>query len=428
MTSDFLVASRSVPSRLNAGAISGEYLSAASFLGIAGLILVDGADALWYPVGYTAGYLALLLFVAAPLRRSGAYTVPGLRRRPARARRVLRKVCTAFVLVIGWLYLLPQLQGAGLTVRHRDRSAAVDRLGGGRRDRGRDGGARRHALGDVRPGVPVLAQAHRARHPGRDRARGPVRHRPHVRPGRAAAVPATRPRCRCRHRSCSRCASPSTSSPAARSTGSRPTAAERWVAGSEHTVAAGHRAGLPQPARRCRSPAARRPTTRAGCSPFGGSEPHQLLATYSLILATFLGTMGLPHVLGRFYTNSDGRAARRSAVVVLAMLGAFYLLVTLLGVLSRFYTPELLVSGAQRRRGAAAADGRAGFRRRRGGRRRHRRGRGVGGVPVHLVGSAGEPGQRRGHRHDAAPGAGRRADGFPLATVLAGVLPVAASR
>lgn len=65
-TSDFYVASRTVGPRLNAAAISGEYLSAASFLGIAGLVLVQGPDMLWYPVGYTAGYLVLLLFVAAP--------------------------------------------------------------------------------------------------------------------------------------------------------------------------------------------------------------------------------------------------------------------------------------------------------------------------------------------------------------------------
>jgi len=55
-TSDFLVASRTVGPTANAGAISGEYLSAASFLGVAGLILKDGPDALWYPVGFTAGY------------------------------------------------------------------------------------------------------------------------------------------------------------------------------------------------------------------------------------------------------------------------------------------------------------------------------------------------------------------------------------
>jgi len=56
-THDFLVARRTVRSRRNAAAISGEYLSAASFLGIAGIVLKDGADALWFPIGFTAGYV-----------------------------------------------------------------------------------------------------------------------------------------------------------------------------------------------------------------------------------------------------------------------------------------------------------------------------------------------------------------------------------
>ncbi|WP_444544470.1 sodium:solute symporter family transporter, partial [Saccharothrix coeruleofusca] len=70
-----------------------------------------------------------------------------------------------------------------------------------------------------------------------------------------------------------------------------------------------------------------------------------LLETYSLIFATFLGTMGLPHVLVRFYTNPDGRAARRTALHVLYLLGLFYLFPTVLGVISRQYLPELLVTG-----------------------------------------------------------------------------------
>ncbi len=49
---DFMVAARAVPPFRNAAAISGEYLSAASFLGVAGLILKDGLGMLWYPVGY----------------------------------------------------------------------------------------------------------------------------------------------------------------------------------------------------------------------------------------------------------------------------------------------------------------------------------------------------------------------------------------
>ena len=75
-TRDFLVARRRVSPHQNAAAIAGEFLSAASFIGIVGLVLKNGPDELWYAIGFTAGYLALLLFVAAPLRRSGAYTLP----------------------------------------------------------------------------------------------------------------------------------------------------------------------------------------------------------------------------------------------------------------------------------------------------------------------------------------------------------------
>ncbi|GAB3950215.1 hypothetical protein GCM10027614_50290 [Micromonospora vulcania] len=96
-----------------------------------------------------------------------------------------------------------------------------------------------------------------------------------------------------------------------------------------------------------------------------GDDDRGLFATYSLILATFLGTMGLPHVLVRFYTNPDGAAARRTTLVVLALVGAFYLLPTLYGVLGRIYTPQLLVSGQTDAvvvllPGAALGDGLAG--------------------------------------------------------------------
>ena len=113
---DFLVAAREVPPGLNAAAISGEYLSAASFLGIAGLIVSQGLGALWYSVGYTAGYLVLLLLVAAPLRRFGAYTIPDFAEGRF-ASRGLRRAATALVLIIGWFYLLPQMKGAGITLQ-----------------------------------------------------------------------------------------------------------------------------------------------------------------------------------------------------------------------------------------------------------------------------------------------------------------------
>ncbi len=115
-TPDFLIASRAVGPVLNASAISGEYLSAASFLGVAGMVMYFGYDVLWYPAGYAAGYLFLLLFVAAPLRRFGAYTVPDF----AEGRfdsPIFRRIAVVFVLLIGIFYMLPQMKGAGLTFR-----------------------------------------------------------------------------------------------------------------------------------------------------------------------------------------------------------------------------------------------------------------------------------------------------------------------
>ena len=113
--SDFFVAGRSVGVFWNASAISGEYLSAASFMGIAGMLMRTGYDALWYPVGYATGYLFLLLFIAGPLRRFGAYTIPDF----AEGRfdsPLFRKIAVTFVLFIGLFYTMPQMKGAGVTM------------------------------------------------------------------------------------------------------------------------------------------------------------------------------------------------------------------------------------------------------------------------------------------------------------------------
>ncbi len=115
--SDFFVAGRSVSVGWNASAISGEYLSAASFMGIAGMVMSSGYDALWYPVCYACGYLFLLLFIAGPLRRFGAYTIPDF----AEGRfdsPLFRKIAVCFVLFIGFFYTMPQMKGAGTTLAY----------------------------------------------------------------------------------------------------------------------------------------------------------------------------------------------------------------------------------------------------------------------------------------------------------------------
>src|SRR5947207_11481119 len=114
---DFFVAGRNVSVGWNASAISGEYLSAASFMGVAGMVMSSGYDALWYPVCYACGYLFLLLFIAGPLRRFGAYTIPDF----AEGRYdspLFRKIAVVFVLFIGFFYTMPQMKGAGTTLAY----------------------------------------------------------------------------------------------------------------------------------------------------------------------------------------------------------------------------------------------------------------------------------------------------------------------
>ncbi|WP_193611086.1 sodium:solute symporter family transporter [Nocardioides lijunqiniae] len=268
-TSDFFVASRSVRPALNASAIGGEYLSAASFLGVAGLVLTFGADMLWYPIGWTAGYLLLLVLVAAPLRRSGAYTLPDFAEARLGSRQV-RTLCSVMVVAIGWLYLLPQFHGAGLTLR-----AAI--------------GAPIW-LGPVIVGLVVLAN---------------------VTSGGMRSITFVQ-------------------------------AFQYWLkltalllpAAVLLVVWAGEG-----------SPGSRMPADADWSVPLASGGTEGLYLTYSLIVATFLGTMGLPHVVVRFYTNPDGRAARRTTLVVLALLGVFYLLPPVYGALGRIYATELAASG-----------------------------------------------------------------------------------
>ena len=236
-TSDFYVAGRTVSPRLNASAISGEYLSAASFLGVAGLIYDRGVDMLWLPVGYTLGYLVLLVVVAAPMRRSGAYTLPDF----AEARlgsRAIRLVSSAARR--RHRLALPRAPVPGREPdpdpRHRrPRVGRWVRRHGRHRPRRR---RRRHALDHLRAGRPVLDQAHR---PGRARLRAaralvpvglagaagrPVVEHPAVpRPAPTTTRPTARhPRCSpsasarwaCRTCSCATTPTPTASAPAAR--------------------------------------------------------------------------------------------------------------------------------------------------------------------------------------------------------------------
>jgi len=79
--------------------------------------------------------------------------------------------------------------------------------------------------------------------------------------------------------------------------------------------------------------------------PSAGPGDLEVYRTVSLMVALLLGTLGLPHVLVRFYTNPDGVAARRTTVIVLVLLSVFYLFPTAFGFLGRAFAPDLAASG-----------------------------------------------------------------------------------
>src|SRR3979409_355546 len=74
-TSAFFAAHRQITAWQNGWAVAGDYMSAASFLGIAGLIAFNGYDGFMYSVGWLVAYLTVLLLIAEPIRHTGKYTM-----------------------------------------------------------------------------------------------------------------------------------------------------------------------------------------------------------------------------------------------------------------------------------------------------------------------------------------------------------------
>lgn len=342
-TSDFYVASRAVSPLRNASAIGGEYLSAASFLGIAGLVLAFGADMLWYGVGYTAGYLVLMAFVAAPLRRSGAYTVPDFAEARLESTRV-RRLTALLVVFTGWLYMLPQLQGAGLTLRTVTAAplwvgpvvvtavVMVTVASGGMRS-ATFVQAFQYWLKLTALAVPVIFlvlawRADGAPWPGGDT---PPRFR-------EATTVSVQQSVRVQ------VDEPVTVTVRGSIDGHRVDGTRVRLEPGEYRIGEGAKVAFPAGAE-VPHPEGQPPRDgRDWSRPLSGTN-HPVYGTYSLLVATLLGTMGLPHVIVRFYTNPDGAAARRTTWAVLWLLSAFYVLPPVYGALSRLYTPELLMTG-----------------------------------------------------------------------------------
>ncbi|MBN6033471.1 cation acetate symporter [Amycolatopsis sp. 195334CR] len=338
-TSDFLVASRRVSPLLNSAAVSGEYLSAASFLGVAGLVVKDGIGSLWYPVGFTAGYVAMLVLVAAPMRRSGALTVPDF----AEARLaspVLRRIAAVVVLVIGGLYLVPQFRTAGLVL------GAV--------------GGTPYWVGVVIAGVAAATTL----------SLGGMRAATYVQAFQfflklaLFLVPAAwlvfqvGPDVRAQAVDPAEFTHFSHDTTIEFRVGAtldfREPTAVRAADGTPELIPAGRQeieagrtivfpAGAPAPSVDNHAPGGpgwELPTLDLQ------NAGYPVLSTWAVLIATMLGTMGLPHVLMRFHTSIDGRAARKTAALTVLLLSAFYLFPGIYGVLGTVLVPHLYLSDA----------------------------------------------------------------------------------
>ena len=114
-TSEFYVAGRGVPPIFNGMAIGADWMSAASFIGMAGTIMLLGYDGLAYIMGWTGGYLFLAILLAPQLRKFGRFTVPEFigDRFNSKAALVLAAICT---IIISFTYSIGQLSGSGVVI------------------------------------------------------------------------------------------------------------------------------------------------------------------------------------------------------------------------------------------------------------------------------------------------------------------------
>ncbi|ACQ81615.1 SSS sodium solute transporter superfamily [Beutenbergia cavernae DSM 12333] len=111
-TADFYAGGRAFTGQQNGIAIAGDYLSAASFLGIAGAIAVYGYDGFLYSIGFLVAWLVALLLVAELLRNTGRFTMADVLSFRMRQRPVRMAAATS-TLAVSFFYLLAQMAGAG---------------------------------------------------------------------------------------------------------------------------------------------------------------------------------------------------------------------------------------------------------------------------------------------------------------------------
>src|SRR5919201_486134 len=115
-TAAYFAAGRRITGWQNGLAVAGDYMSAASFLGIAGMIAFSGYDGFMYSVGWLVAYLLVLFVIAEPMRNTGKFTMAdGLvyRMRPG----PVRSAAAVATIAISASYMMAQMVGAGSLIK-----------------------------------------------------------------------------------------------------------------------------------------------------------------------------------------------------------------------------------------------------------------------------------------------------------------------
>ena len=332
-TLDFYLANRQVGPFLNACAICGDYFSAASFLGVAGAVYASGLDGVWFATGFAAGFLVVLFFLAAPLRRAGQFSIPDFLAHRFGSSHV-RIVAVAIVQLIVLLYLVPQMAGAGLVwevfVREGFLGASpyvtgivlstvvivIQAVVGGMK-----GTTWNQALLFGLKGFTVFLLAMIAVGHGFDysEAVDDLSTRP-------LGVPAEVTRSQLL------------------SDDARLLDDARLVMSPAGYAALQERLDGSETRFEILLPADNRLHPER---PVRFGEPgyrYTLWGQIALIVTLLLGTAGLPHITNRYFTSTSGRAARTSTVWVLGIAGLFYFFAVMIGVAARHQLPGLVGS------------------------------------------------------------------------------------
>src|SRR5829696_8021118 len=257
-TTSFWAANRGITGAQNGFAIAGDYMSAASFLGIAGLIFLFGFDGFLYSVGFLVAFLTVLFLLAERMRKAGKFTIADvlsfrLKERPARVAAALGTLA-----VVGF-YLIAQMVGAGVIIQAL---VGID-----------------FSLAVIITGACMLIYV----------VAGGMLATTWVQIIKAALL---------------------------------------MTGALVMTLFVLERVGW-NPIELFNKAAANHPEKDGYLSP--GLEFTNPIDTISLGLALVLGTAGLPHILMRFFTVPDAKAARKSVLWAMGLIGAFYLMTTALG-------------------------------------------------------------------------------------------------